>query len=167
VGLFAFVWIELASPDAASMPMIKTWVFIYFLVLLAGSAVRGDLWLARADPFDVYSAVVSRLSPLRRNLSTGAIVIGNPLDHLPSLPVRPGVAAVASSVLRTAGLIVFITVVALSFSLAARASPALDRATRRSLPGKMAHSLIPIVMGYIFAHYLSYISNAASRRCSP
>jgi hypothetical protein len=49
-------------------------------------------------------------------------------------------AAVASSVLRTAGLIVFITVVALSFSLAARASPALDRATRRSLPGKMAHS---------------------------
>jgi hypothetical protein len=62
VGLFAFVWIELAGPDAASMPMIKTWVFVYFLVLLAGSAVRGDLWLARADPSDVYSAVVSRLS---------------------------------------------------------------------------------------------------------
>jgi hypothetical protein len=24
-------------------------------------------------------------------------------------------------------------------------------------PGQMAHSLIPIVVGYIFAHYLSYL----------
>jgi hypothetical protein len=142
----------------------------------------------------VYSAFVSRLSPFRRDLSTGAIVIGNPLDHLPSLPVRPGVVAVlsvlfgstvfdsfsaspdwrnfadrlsraadaipvtvTSSVLRTIGLIVFITVVATSFSLAARATRAVDRDTRRGFPGQMAHSLIPIVVGYIFAHYLSYL----------
>ena len=194
VGLFAFVWMELASPDSASMPMIKAWVFVYFVVLLAGAAVCGDLWLARADPFDVYSAVVSRLSPFRRDLATGAIVIGNPLDHLPSLPVRPGVVAVlsvlfgstvfdsfsaspdwrnfadrlsaavdtvpthvASSAWRTMGLTVFITVVAVSFSLAARATRAVDSETRRSLPGQMAHSLIPIVVGYIFAHYLSYL----------
>ncbi|GAB4962747.1 hypothetical protein MAHJHV55_51740 [Mycobacterium avium subsp. hominissuis] len=25
------------------------------------------------------------------------------------------------------------------------------------MPGQMAHSLIPIVVGYIFAHYLSYL----------
>jgi hypothetical protein len=194
VGLFAFVWMELASPDSASMPMIKSWVLLYFCVLLTGAAVCGDLWLARADPFDVYSAVVSRLSPFRRDLKTGAIVIGNPLDHLPSLPVRPGVVAVvsvlfgstvfdsfsaspdwrnfadrvsgaasavpvqvASSVLRTTGLIVFIAVVAVSFSLAARATRSVDRDVRRSFPGHMAHSLIPIVVGYVFAHYLSYL----------
>jgi hypothetical protein len=34
---------------------------------------------------------VSRLSPFRRNPASGKIVIGNPLDHLPSLPVGPGV----------------------------------------------------------------------------
>jgi hypothetical protein len=194
VGLFAFVWMELASPDSASMPMIKIWVLLYFCVLFTGAGMCGDLWLARADPFDVYSSVVSRLSPFRRDLTTGAIVIGNPLDHLPSLPVRPGVVAVvsvlfgstvfdsfsaspdwrnfadrvsrmadavptyaASSVLRTIGLIVFITVVAVSFSLAARATRAVDRDTRRRFPGQMAHSLIPIVVGYIFAHYLSYL----------
>jgi hypothetical protein len=29
--------------------------------------------------------------------------------------------------------------------------------TRWSLPGSFAHSLVPIVVGYIFAHYLSYL----------
>lgn len=33
----------------------------------------------------------------------------------------------------------------------------MDRATRRNLPGLLAHSLIPIVIGYIFAHYLTYL----------
>ena len=28
---------------------------------------------------------------------------------------------------------------------------------RRELPGRLAHCLIPIVVGYIFAHYLSYL----------
>ena len=28
---------------------------------------------------------------------------------------------------------------------------------RRKLPGGLAHSLIPIVIGYVFAHYLSYL----------
>jgi hypothetical protein len=194
VGLFAFVWMELASLDSASMPMIKIWVLLYFGVMFTGAGVCGDLWLARADPFEVYSAVVSRLSPFRRDLTTGAIVIGNPMDHLPSLPVRPGVVAVlsvlfgstvfdsfsasadwrnfadrlseaasavpvqvASSVLRTIGLIVFIAVVAVSFSLAARATRSVDRDVRRSFPGQMAHSLIPIVVGYAFAHYLSFL----------
>ncbi|MBV8928496.1 MAG: hypothetical protein JO152_05160, partial [Mycobacteriaceae bacterium] len=95
-GLFAFVWLELASPDSASMPAIKTWVLLYFVVLLVGGVAGGDLWLARVDPFEVYSVFVSRLSPFRRNLRTGAIVIGNPLDHLPSLPARPGAVAVVS-----------------------------------------------------------------------
>ena len=33
----------------------------------------------------------------------------------------------------------------------------VDRRLRRELPGLMAHSLIPIVIGYVFAHYLSYL----------
>lgn len=194
VGLFAFVWMELASPNPASLPMVRTWLLIYAVVLLAGAWLCGQRWLARADPFGVYSMAVSRLSPFRRNLDTGKIVVGNPFDHLPSLPVRPGVVAVlavllgstafdsysasptwrsfadrlthdahglpvtlSSSALRTIGLLVFIAVVALTFSLAARATGGVDREQRRALPGQMAHSLIPIVVGYIFAHYLSYL----------
>ncbi len=193
LGLFAFVWMELASPNPASLPWVRGWVGSYALLMLGGAWLCGQRWLARADPFAVYSMAVSRLSPFRRNRETGRIIVGNPLDHLPSLPVRPGVVVLlavllgstafdsfsasptwrgfadeltrafaapptlASSALRTVGLIVFICVVALTFSLAARATGGVSRGRRRELPGEMAYSLIPIVVGYIFAHYLSYL----------
>jgi hypothetical protein len=194
VGLFAFVWMELASPNPASLPWVKAWLLIYVVVLLGGAWLCGQRWFARVDPFGVYSMVVSRLSPFRRNPETRRIAIGNPFDHLLSLPIRPGVVAMlavllgstafdsfSSSVtwrnfadglaraihvvpvavslpgLRTIGLLVFVVVVAATFSLGARATGGIDRERRRALPGQMAHSLIPIVVGYIFAHYLSYL----------
>ncbi len=193
-GLFAFVWMELASPNSASLPWVRAWLLIYAVLMLGGAWLCGQRWLARADPFGVYSMAVSRLSPFRRNPDTGKIVVGNPFDHLPSLPVRPGVVvmlavllgstafdsysssptwrnfadglargahpipvALSSSALRTLGLVFFISVVAVTFSLAARATGGLSREQRRALPGEMAHSLIPIVVGYIFAHYVSYL----------
>jgi hypothetical protein len=194
LGLFAFVWMELASPNPAALPWVRTWLLIYVAVLLVGAALCGRRWFARADPFEVYSMAVSRLSPFRRDSKTGKIGIGNPFDHLLSLPIRPGVVAVlavllgstafdsfSSSVtwrnfadgiarsihaapvsvslcaLRTVGLLVFVAVVATTFSLAARATGGLDAEKRRAMPGELAHSLVPIVVGYIFAHYLSYL----------
>ncbi|MCW2686060.1 MAG: Uncharacterized protein JWR37_950 [Mycobacterium sp.] len=194
VGLFAFVWLELASPDPGSLTAIKTWLLVYVVVTLTGALVCGDRWFARADPFEVYSVVASRLSPFWRNRETQRIVVGSPLDHLPSLPVRPGTVAVlavllgstafdsfsampqwrnfvdghaagvplvtppvGATLLRTVGLLVFVLVVATTFWLAARATGGVDRQQRRELPGQMAHSLIPIVVGYVFAHYLSYL----------
>jgi hypothetical protein len=194
LGLFAFVWLELASPNPAALTWVKTWLLIYFLVLLVGAWLCGQRWFARADPFGVYSMAVSRLSPFRRDPKTRRIAVGNPFDHLLSLPIRPGVVAVlavllgstafdsfsssatwrkfadgvartvhvvpvsvSTSALRTVGLLAFATVVATTFSLAARATGGLDSERRRALPGQLAHSLIPIVVGYIFAHYLSYL----------
>jgi len=187
LGLFAFVWLELASPDPGSLGAIRTWLLVYLAVTLAGAAVCGDRWCARADPFEVYSMVVSRLSALRRNRE-GRIAIGNPFDHLPSLPVRAGIVAVLSvllgstafdsfsarpqwrsfvdetagsaataTLINSAGLLFFAGVVAATFWLAARATGGVDREQRRLLPGQMAHSLIPIVVGYVFAHYLTYL----------
>ena len=133
--------------------------------------------------------VASRLSALRRNRD-GRIAIGNPFDHLPSLPVRPGTVAVLAVLLGStafdsfsarpqwrnfvdetagsaatgdaasarAGLLVFAGVVA-AHVLAGRARrpEASTAQQRRELPGQMAHSLIPIVVGYVFAHYLTYL----------
>jgi hypothetical protein len=187
VGLFAFVWLELASPDPGSLGAIKVWLLCYLAVTLAGALCCGERWCARADPFEVYSVVASRLSVLRRN-GDGRIAVGNPFDHLPSLPVRAGTIAVlavllgstafdsfsatpqwrgfvdnqtestaTATLLRTAALLVFAGVVASTFWLAARATGGVDRQRRRELPGLMAHSLIPIVIGYVFAHYLTYL----------
>ncbi len=187
LGLFAFVWLELASPDPGSLAAIRIWLLIYLAVTLTGALVCGARWCARAYPFEVYSMVVSRLSALRRNRD-GRIAIGNPFDHLPSLPVRPGILAVlavllgstafdsfsarpqwrtfidetagsaaTATLINTAGLLVFSGVVAATFWLAARATGGVDHEQRRALPGQMAHSLIPIVVGYVFAHYLTYL----------
>ena len=186
-GLFAFVWLELASPDPGSLSAIRTWLLIYLAVTLAGTLWCGPRWNANADPFEVYSVVASRFSPLGRN-PDGRVALGNPFNRLLTLPVRPGVVAVlsvllgstafdsfsampqmrrfvddvadsalAATALRTAGLLLFVGVVALTFSLAARCTGGVDARTRRELPGLLAHSLIPIVLGYVFAHYLTYL----------
>ena len=61
------------------------------------------------------------------------------------------------SVLRSAGLLLFVAVVGVTFRAAARATGGVTREQRRALPGRLAHCLIPIVVGYVFAHYLSYL----------
>lgn len=185
-GLFAFVWLELASPDPGSVAAIRNWLLAYLVVTFTGAVCCGPRWLESADPFEVYSTVASRLSPLRRR--HGRIVLGNPFDHLPSLPVRPGLVVLlavllgstafdsfsampqwrnfvdahsasplGASLIRTTGLLVFAATVAVTFWAATRTTGGVDRRLRRELPGLMAHSLIPIVIGYVFAHYLSYL----------
>jgi hypothetical protein len=187
-GLFAFVWLELASPDPGSLGAIKLWLLIYVVITLVGAIVCGQRWFGRADPFEAYSVVASRFSLFRRNPASGLIEIGNPFNHLPTLPIRPGTvtmlavllgstafdsfsaspdfrnfanhyahSAAANSAIRSAGLLLFVAVVAITFSLAARTTGGVDRNKKRELPGLMAHSLIPIVLGYMFAHYLSYL----------
>ncbi|MFA4083528.1 hypothetical protein [Mycobacteroides salmoniphilum] len=187
-GLYLFVWLELASADPGSLRAVKIWLLAYLMITLAGTLACGTRWSARADPFEVYSMVASRLSPVRRN-ADGRIAVGNPFDHLPSLPIRPGIVAVlavllgstafdsfsampgwrafvdelaggstvAAITVRTVGLTVFVATVATTFCLAACATGGVSAATRRALPGLLAHSLIPIVIGYVFAHYLTYL----------
>jgi len=184
-GLFAFVWLELASPDPGSLRAIKIWLACYIVITLGGALLCGQRWLARADPFEVYSVVASRLAMFGRNRDSGRLTVVNPFNHLLSLPVRPGTVAVLAVLLgstafdsfsaspdwrdfadglainpaitRSIGLLVFVLVVAASFWGAAQAVGGVDRSRRRELPGLMAHSLIPIVVGYVFAHYLSYL----------
>lgn len=184
VGLFAFVWLELASPNPGSLTAIKVWLACYVVITLGGALLCGPRWLSRADPFDVYSVVASRLAVFGRNRD-GQLALVNPFNHLRTLPVRPGTLAVLAvllgstafdsfsaspdwrnfadglgvnpAVTRSIGLLVFVLVVAATFWGAAQATGGIDRAHRRELPGLMAHSLIPIVVGYVFAHYLSYL----------
>ncbi len=194
LGLFAFVWLELASPDPGSLTAIKTWLLIYVGAMGVGAWVFGARWFARADPFEVYSMAVSRLSPFRRSPASGRVELVNPLDHLPTLPVRPGTVAVlavllgstafdsfsqapafrnfvdrtatgvplfgeagGATVLRTTVLILFVAIVGVTFWGAARSTGGISPQKRQELPGQLAHSLVPIVVGYIFAHYLSYL----------
>jgi ABC-type uncharacterized transport system permease subunit len=56
----------------------------------------------------------------------------------------------------TLGLLGFCVGVAVTFSLAAMATGVYSDTPRSALPGLLVHSLVPIVVGYMTAHYLSY-----------
>ncbi len=177
VGLFAFVWLELASPDPGSVLAVRIWVGAYAAAMVVGGMVFGPRWFDRADPFDVYSAIVARLSPFVRN---GRWELHNPLRSLPTIPVERGLIAVLATLLGSTAydsfsasafwqsktlsgwvhsltLLSFVGVVAGLFVLAARSTGGMSLHDRALLPGLMAHSLTPIVVGYIFAHYLTYL----------
>lgn len=177
VGLFAFVWLELASPDPGSVDAVRVWIALYALTMIVGGLVFGPRWFDRADPFDVYSAIVARLSPFVRNR---AWQLHNPLRSLPTIPIDRGLIAVLATLLgstaydsfssgsfwqsktpttlqHSLALFLFVSVVATLFWLASRTSGGVSPEGRRRLPGELAHSLAPIVVGYIFAHYLTFL----------
>ncbi len=176
-GLLAFAWLELASPNPGDVMTVRLWVAVYIAAMLIGGWVFGPTWFDRADPFDVYSAIVAKLSPLVRD---GRFALHNPLRTLPKIPVATGLVAVLATLLgstafdsfsastfwqtrtptrlvQTATLVGFCLLVGILFTLATRASGGLTAERRRALPGLLAHTLVPIVVGYIFAHYLTYL----------
>jgi hypothetical protein len=176
-GLFAFVWLELASPDPGDIGSARLWVTVYVVVTIVGGVAFGPRWYDRADPFDVYSGIVARLSPFARDRT---LDVHNPLCTLPQVPIAPGLVALVATLLGSTAydsfsaspfwqskslsvpthsvtLLGFCVAVALLFQLASRATGGVTPAERGALPGKLAHSLVPIVVGYIFAHYLTYL----------
>ena len=181
-GLFAFVWLELVYPGSTDLGPVRLWVAAYLGIMLIGSAVWGTTFLARADPFEVYSSLVAKLSVWGRR--DGALVIRSPLANLDTVVARPGLVAVvgvlfgstafdsfrestpwlqlvqsmsASRVLPdTVALVGFSAGVSLVLTLATMATGVTSETPRRALPDLFAHSVVPIIVGYIVAHYLTY-----------
>ncbi|GLP76917.1 hypothetical protein TUM20983_40270 [Mycobacterium antarcticum] len=194
IGLFGFAWVELVSPDPGSVTAIIAWCVVYLVVTVGGAIRYGATWCERADPFEVYSTLVSRISFVGPGNRPGIYVLRLPLNNLQATKIRAGSVAlaatllgstafdsfsaqaawhrfvdsasarlapidatVASTAVRSVGLIMMIVLVGGTFWLAAQAVPALSRAERRKLPGLLSPSLTPIIVGYVFAHYLSYL----------
>ncbi len=183
LGLLAFVWLELVYPQSTYLSPIRLWFGVYVAVVLVGAAVFGDRWFESADPFEVYSSLVGRLSVLGRT-DDGAVVLRSPLGNLDGVPARPGLVGVvavlfgstafdsfkdsngwlrfvqssdtSSTWLDFWALLVFCAVVGVTFSAATMATGVEHGSRRRVLPDLFAHSVVPIVVGYIVAHYLSY-----------
>lgn len=182
LGLTSFVWLELVYPNSTFLASVRGWLALYVVVLLAGSVAFGRRWFAHADPFEVFSSLVARMSPFGRR-ADGALVVRNPLDNLDGLPARPGLVAVVAVLfgstgfdsfsespfwtsytqsvevdgvlLDTAALLGFVLVVAVTFSVATMAVGGLGHIERRRLPRTFAHSVVPIIVGYFVAHYLT------------
>ncbi|MFK0048269.1 hypothetical protein ACIQU4_30105 [Streptomyces sp. NPDC090741] len=188
-GLFCFTWLELAAPDPASTTTLLTALTVYTAVHLALAARFGERWFADADAFEAYSALLARLSPLGRR-SDGRLVLRNPFHGLDATPERPGLVATVCVLLgstaydgysdnpswintlqtsplgrtptATLGLFASIALVATLYCLCAAAT----RLVCGPHPGPLtafAHSLVPISLGYLVAHYFSLLVTEGPR----
>jgi hypothetical protein len=186
VGLFAFAWLELVQPDRTTLAVLRIWVLAWLLILIIGAVLFGRSWIGAADPFETYASSVAQCSPWHRvadqlrlvNPLAGLTAWSPPPGTAAVVAVLLGSTAFdsfantswwistvqssdASPVLwETAGLVIMVIIVLSTFSAAAvwmaRYVPA-ERARPRDLPLIMAGSLVPIVIGYVVAHYFTLL----------
>ena len=183
LGLLAFVWMELVSPDGTFLWTVRLWFAAYFAIVLVGAALFGDRWIASADPFEVLSTLLGRLSVWGRT-ADGTLVVRSPLRNLDGTPELPGLTAAVSVMvgstawdsfqdsltwlrwsskvgtdpvlLDTLGLVTLCVLVAVLFVAATMLMTPVPGTARREMPNLFAHSIVPIIAGYMTAHYLSY-----------
>jgi hypothetical protein len=183
LGLLAFVWMELVYPHNVDLSPVRLWLGVYLGLMIIGGALFGNTFYARADPFEVYSSLISRLSIWGRR--DGQLVLRSPLANLDTTPATPGLVGVVSVLFGSTafdafrdstrwltfiqgtgystylqnnlGLLGFCLAVGLIFWLACIATGVGPEQPRNQLPDVFAFSVIPIVLGYIVAHYLSYV----------
>jgi hypothetical protein len=183
LGLYAFVWMELVYPHNVELAPLRLWCAIYLAAMIVGGAIFGDRFYERADPFEVYSSLVARVSVWGRR--DGVLVVRSPLANLDATPPVPGMVGVVSvlfgstafdayrdstqwltftqntgasiTLQNNLGLLSFCLGVGLVFSVAAIATGVGVDQPRRLLPRQYAFSIIPIIVGYVIAHYLSFL----------
>lgn len=182
LGLFAFVWQELVSTDQVTLSVVQLWLEIYAVAMISGTVLFGLEWLDRADPFQVYSDLLARLSPWGRDAENN-LILRSPLANLATLKPSTGLVAtlailfgstvydsakdspawtkfvagltIGPVTVGTLALLASWAAVALTFYVAARVNGPIS-VPSRDLPGLLAPSLLPIIAGYMTAHYLSY-----------
>ena len=173
LGLFAFVWLELVYPYSTELGPVRLWAAGYVAVMLVGGALFGNVFYERADPFEVYSTLVSRMSAWGRR--DGVLLIRSPLANLDSTPALPGLVGVvavlfgstafdsfkdasrwvqfvqgsstSTYLLNNVALLAFCVGVGAIFAAGTMLTGLGDDLRRTHLPDLFAHSVVPIVVG--------------------
>lgn len=189
LGLFAFVWLELVYPYMAELGPVRLWCAIYIAVMLVGGALFGSTFYERADPFEVYSTLVGKMSVWGRR--DGRLLLRSPLANLDTVEIRPGLigvmgvlfgstgfdsfgestrwvtfvqeSSISGNILKNVALVAFCLVAMGIFTLGSMLTGVEKAQRRRDLPDAFAHSIVPIVVGYMVAHYLTYFLEIGSR----
>lgn len=184
-GLFAFVWLELVHDRATYIGSVQLFLALYLVYVVLGAVFFGEKWFARADPFEVYSTLIAQLSPIGRR-SDGRLAWQSPLDHLDAFNPSPSRVAVIAvllgstaydsfsrsshwvrfsqavpmdyTLLGTLTLLAFCAFVGVTFSGGAMLTPTPKGIRRAQLPALFAHSVVPIIVGYVIAHYLTLLA---------
>lgn len=182
-GLLAFTWLELVAPDNATLPVLRIAVALYVGGQLLAGLAFGSGWFERGDPFEVWSSLFGRLSPLGRR-ADGRLVVRSPLAGLDGLAAVPGLPATVAVMLGTTaydsasgsprwftlvqtsahptlvstlGLVAVVAVVGVALTTCTALAGRLAGTDPRQMPGAFAPSVVPIALGYVVAHYWSLL----------
>lgn len=186
VQLFGFVWVELVDPFGSTLGHLGILIVVYTLIQIAGMQVFGRrAWIENAEAFAVYFALIAGMAPLTRDRD-GRVVTRPVLSGLALIPARPGLVAVimvalgsttfdgisrssswitataelsgvTRTLVSTAGLLGVIGLVTLAYVVAMRAAAGVVASDWHPLAVRFAHSLVPIVLAYVIAHYFSFL----------
>jgi hypothetical protein len=184
LSLLSFVWLELAAPNGAAVTTLLWYFGIYAAIHLSAAVLFGQRWFATGDGFEAYSTVVGTLAPLGRR-DDGRLVLRNPLDGAATVGPAPGIVALIAvllgstffdsisgspdwtrtiqsaplpeALISTVGLLMMIGIVAITFVGATLLAGRVGNQGRKPVPGLLAHTVIPIVVGYVIAHYFSLL----------
>lgn len=184
--LLGFTWLELVAPFGAQPRTLGVAIGGYTVITLAGTAVYGrEAWNRSGEAFFVLFDLLGRLSPLSRK-PDGRVVLRPVLGGLPSLRPQPGLVAFVAVLLgsttfdgvsrssawvervgglatvprtlgATAGLVVVIGLVAGVYALAMTFAALVSGGRWHPLAVRFAHSLVPIALAYMVAHYFSLL----------
>jgi hypothetical protein len=183
VGLFGFGWLELVQPDRTTLAVLRLWALAWLVILILGAIVFGQRWIGATDPFEVYASTIAQMSIWRRVGDELRLV--NPLAGLNAWHAPPGATAVVAALLGstafdsftnttwwiqtvqnsavptvvwgTGGLLAMIIIVFVSFSLAAAWMGRYGDRPATVYPRLLVGSLLPIVLGYVVAHYATLL----------
>jgi hypothetical protein len=182
-GIFGFAWLELVQPDRTTLAVLRLWALAWLVILVLGAIVFGQRWIGAADPFEAYASTLAQMSIWRRVGDQMRLV--NPLAGLNAWHAPPGATAVVAALLGstafdsfantswwigvvqssrvptvmwgTGGLLAMIIIVFVSFSLAAVWMGRYGGRPAAAYPRLMVGSLLPIVLGYVVAHYATLL----------
>ena len=185
-GLLGFTWIELASEWGEDPRMLAVAVLGYTIVVLTAQAVFGvDTWTRRGETFAVYFNLFSRISPFERQ--DGVVGVRLPLSGLPRLDVVKGTVpfilvmigtvtfdglsqgqlwkdATADAALdwprlvATIGLALGVGLVSSFYTLGVAGARSVGgNIDAEALRRAFVHSLVPIALVYVAAHYLTFL----------
>lgn len=171
-ALAAFLFLELAQPGGATLPVLR-WYAVAWVVWVVAGALVTPTWIARADPFEAFATAVARLSPWARS-ARGLLMWTHPLRNLAAWRAPRGLTAMASvllggtlfdalsntswwvratqgvedgkTLLTAAALLVCMGLVLGLFRLGTLPYRGLSM-------DALAPGLVPLVVGYALAHY--------------
>jgi hypothetical protein len=185
IGIFGFVWLELAYQSPSEPRILAITMTAYSAVILALAARYGRAWLRTGEAFGVLFSTLALMAPLHRD-DEGRVRVRWPFVGLSQFVPRRGSIVFISVVLgstafdgvqrtswwagiegeatgwdrtwiATFGLVWVIGIVAAAYIAASMAAARLGGSDANDGPQRYVHSLVPLIFGYSIAHYFTLL----------